>query len=52
MDYNGVTATQCAGLVMVKTHMNSTISTQNSRYATLDIKYYYYRTPLNLFEYA
>ena len=52
MEYNGVTATQCVSLVLVKTHLNSTFSTENYLYATLNIKYYYYGTPLDLFEYA
>ena len=43
---------QCEILVLVKTRLNSTLSTQNAKYATLDIKYYYYGTPLDLFEYA
>ena len=52
MKYQGVTATQCANLVLVKIHLNSTISTKKSIYATLDIKDYYYGMPLDLFEYA
>ena len=39
------------GLVLVKTHLNSTISTQNARHATLDIVDYYYGTPMTMEEY-
>ena len=48
LDYDGNCSTNCAGLVLVKTHLNSTISTKNARHATLDIKYYYYGTPMTV----
>ena len=51
LEYDGNCSTYCAGLVLVKTHLNSTISTQNTRHATLDIVYYYYGTPMTLEEY-
>ena len=34
-----------------KVHLNSVISTPNAKYLTCDIKYYYYSTPLNRYEY-
>ena len=48
LEYNGNCSTDCAGLVLVKTHLNSTISTQNARYSTLDIVGYYYGTPMTV----
>jgi len=42
LEYNGKTVTVPATLTTVKIHLNSTISTPNARYMTLDIKDYYY----------
>lgn len=52
LEYDGNCSTDCASLALVKTHLNSTISTDNARYATLDIKDYYYGTPMKEYEYV
>ena len=52
LEYDGFTSTVPATLTTVKIHINSTISTSNARYMTLDIKDYYYGTPMDDFEYA
>ena len=48
--YEGPTATHSASLELVKTHLNSVVSTLNARYATLDIKDYFYGTPMKSYE--
>ena len=52
LPYEGPTATQSASLVLVKTHLNSVISTENAKYATLDISDYFYGTPMKTYEYV
>ena len=52
LTYEGPTATYSASLVFVKTHLNSVLSTPNARYATLDIKDYFYGTPMKSYEYV
>ena len=52
LEYDGFTSTVLATLTTVKIHINSTISTPNARYMTLDIKDYYYGTPMDNFEYV
>ena len=37
--------------MLVKNNLNITISTKNAQYATLDIKDYYYGTPMTVEEY-
>ena len=39
LDYPGATTTKCASLTTTKCLLNSTISTPNARFMTLDIKY-------------
>jgi hypothetical protein len=51
LDYPGVTSTQCASLTTTKCHLNSTISTPNAKYIVLDIKDFYYGTPMERYKY-
>ena len=51
IDYDGDVATPTAGIVTVKCHINSTISTPNAKYATMDISDFYLGTPMKEFEY-
>jgi hypothetical protein len=51
LDYAGVTSTQCASLTTTKCHLNSTISTPDAKYMVLDIKDFYYGTPMERYEY-
>ena len=37
---------------MVQIHLNSTISTKDARYMTVDIKDFYYETPMQDYEYG
>jgi hypothetical protein len=51
LDYPGPTATQCASLVTIKLLLNSTIPTKDARFTCLDIKNFYYGTPMERYEY-
>ena len=51
LDYAGDTKTQCASLTTVKILLNSTISTPGARFATIDMKEFYYGTPMSEYEY-
>ena len=51
LDYPGITSTQCASLTTVKCLLNSTLSTPDSKFMVLDIKKFYYGTPMERFEY-
>ena len=51
LEYPGVTATDTVSLTTTKVHLNSVISTKNAKYMTIDIKDYYYGTPLSTYEY-
>ena len=51
LDYLGLTATDTASLTTLKLLLNSVISTLNSRLMTMDIKIYYYGTPMARYEY-
>jgi hypothetical protein len=51
LDYPGVTTTQCASLTTTKCLLNSTLSTPDARFMVLDIKDFYYGTPMARFEY-
>ena len=51
IQYDGDLATPTAGLTTVKLHLNSTISTPNARYCTIDIKDFYLGTPMTEYEY-
>ena len=41
LDYPGATTTNCASLATTKCFLNSTISTPDARFVTLDIKDFY-----------
>ena len=45
INYYGATTTNCASLTTTKCLLNTTISTPDARFMTLDIKKFYYGTP-------
>ena len=49
--YPRTTSTLAAGIVTIKTHWNSVISTTNSKYCYINIKDYYLNSLLEAFEY-
>ena len=49
--YPGDCGTPTVDLLTVKLHQNSTISTKDARYMTIDIKNFYLNTPMERFEY-
>ena len=49
--YPGNTSTLTAGIVTIKTHWNSVISTPNCKYCTIDIKDFYLNSKLESYEY-
>ena len=51
LTYNGDASSTCAAITTVKTLLNSVISTPAARFSTIDIKDFYYGTPLKDFEY-
>ena len=51
LDFPGVTTTQCASLTTTKCLLNSTVSTPNAKFTVLDIKNFYYGTPMERYEY-
>ena len=51
LDFGGVTATQCAGLVTTKMLFNITVSTPGDRFCTFDIRYFYYGSPMRDYGY-
>ena len=51
LDYPGATTTNCASLTTTKCLLNSTISTPDAQFMTLDIKDFYYGTPMSRYEY-
>jgi hypothetical protein len=51
LDFPGITTTQCASLTTTKCLLNSTLSTPGARFMVLDIKNFYYGTPMDRFEY-
>ena len=51
LDYPGLTTTQCASLTTTKCLLNSTLSTPNAKFMVLDIKNFYYGTPMDRYEY-
>ena len=51
LDYPGAATTNCASLNTTKCLLNSTISTPDARFMTLDIQYFYYDTPMARYEY-
>ena len=52
VNYLDEVGTPTADLLLVKTHLNSVISTQLAQYLTLDISKFYLNTPMERFEYA
>lgn len=52
VNYPDDVGTPTADLLLVKTHLNSTISTPNAKYLTLDIHNFYLNTPMERYEYA
>ena len=50
-DFDGVIATQCAGLVTTKMLFNITVSTPGDRFCTFEIKYFYYGRPMRDYGY-
>ena len=51
LDFPGITTTQCASLTTTKCLLNSTVSTPSARFLVLDIKNFYYGTPMERYEY-
>jgi hypothetical protein len=51
LDFPGNTTTQCASLTTTKCLLNSTVSTPDARFMVLDVKNFYYGTPMARFEY-
>ena len=51
LDYHGATTTNCSSLTTTKCLLNSTISTPDARFMTMDIKGFYYVTPMSQYEY-
>ena len=51
LNYAGDASSTCAALTTVKMLLNSVISTDKARFGTIDIKDFYYGTPLSDYEY-
>ena len=51
LEYLGLSATDPASLTTLKLLLNIIISTLNSRFMTMDIKNYYYGSPMSRYEY-
>ena len=51
LDFPGATTTHCTRLTTTKCLLNITISTPGARFMTLDIKDFYYVTPMARYEY-
>jgi hypothetical protein len=51
LDYPGITSTQTASLTTSKCLFNSTVSTPGAKFLCLDIKNFYYNTPMARYEY-
>ena len=52
LDYEGSTTTRMASLTTTKCLFNSVLSTPNARFMDADIANFYYKTPLDIYEYA
>ncbi len=52
VNYPDEVGTPTADLLLVKTHLNSVISTPATRYMTMDISNFYLNTLMERFEYA
>ena len=51
LEFPGETTTNCASLTTTKRLLKSTISTPGARFITLEIKNFYYNTPMRRYEY-
>ena len=51
LDYIGDTTTHCASQTTTKCLLNSVISTPAAKFMTVDIKDFYYGTPMGIYEY-
>ena len=51
LDFPGDTTTNCASLTTTKRLFNSTISTPGACFITIDIKKFYYNTPMGCYKY-
>ena len=51
LPYPGPTSTKTASMTTIKILLNSTISTPGARFMTLDLKNFYYFTPMIRYEY-
>ena len=51
LDYAGDTTTHCASLTTTKLLLNSTISTPDARFMTMNVNFFNYMTPIATFEY-
>ena len=51
LDYPGSTTTNCASLTITECLLKSTISTPDSWFMILEIKYFYYGTPISRYKY-
>ena len=51
LEYMGDTTTHCASQTTTKCLLNSVISTAGARFMTVDIKDFYYGTPMEIYEY-
>jgi hypothetical protein len=49
LDYNGETATSTADITTFKILINSTLSTKDAKMMMMDIKNYYFGTPLSIY---
>ena len=51
LTYDGIVSTPTADLTVVKTLLNSVVSTPGARFLTIDIKDFYLNTPMDVYEY-
>ena len=51
IDYPGVVYTPSADLTTIKLLLDSIISTKNSRFVNINLKYFYLNTPMSRYEY-
>jgi len=52
LDYDRFKSTISTTLTTIKIHLNSVVSTPNSKYMTMDIKDFFYRTLMEVYEYG
>jgi hypothetical protein len=51
LDYPGITTTDTASLTTTKCLLNSTVSTPGAKFLVVDVKNFYYETPMERYEY-